>query len=185
VEGEGYLLPYGGQPMDDEQVAQQVYLDIINRATDYVHIMTPYLIPDNELLAALKFAAKRGVDVKMILPGVPDKKTVFALSRSYYRELLAAGVEVWEYTPGFTHGKMFVSDDRVAVVGSVNLDYRSLYHHFECAALLWRCGAVAEVKADMARTREQCRRLTVEDCRRDKLWRRLLGWVFRPLAPLI
>jgi len=185
VEGQGYVLPYGDQPMDDEQVAERVYLDLINRACRYVHIMTPYLALDNELLSALKFAAERGVEVRMILPGVPDKKTVFALGRSYYRELMAAGVEIWEYTPGFTHGKMLVSDDRVAVVGTVNLDYRSLYHHFECAALLWGCPAVAAVEGDMADTLAKCRRLTAADCRRDKLLWRLLAWFSRPLVPLI
>ena len=185
VAGEGFVLPYGDQPMDQENVAESVYLDILNRATRYVHIATPYLILDNEMITALTFAAKRGVEVRLIVPGVPDKKTVFALTRSYYRELIEAGVEIYEYTPGFVHAKMFVSDDRAAVVGSINLDYRSLYLHFECAALLLDCPAVADVEADMQRTFAQCRRLTVTDCKKDRLSRRLTGWLLRPLAPLM
>lgn len=185
VAGEGFVLPYGDQPMDQENVAESVYLDILNRAVRYVHIATPYLILDNEMITALTFAAKRGVEVRLIVPGVPDKKTVFALTRSYYRELIEAGVEIYEYTPGFVHAKMFVSDDRAAVVGSINLDYRSLYLHFECAALLLDCPAVADVEADMQRTFAQCRRLTVTDCKKDRLSRRLTGWLLRPLAPLM
>lgn len=185
AEGDGFVLPYGDQPMDQENVAESVYLDILNRATRYVHIATPYLILDNEMITALTFAAKRGVEVRLIVPGVPDKKTVFALTRSYYRELIEAGVEIYEYTPGFIHAKMFVSDDRTAVVGSINLDYRSLYLHFECAALLLGCKAVADVEADMQNTFAQCRRLTVADCKKDRLIRRLTGWLLRPFAPLM
>ena len=185
AEGDGFVLPYGDQPMDQENVAESVYLDILNRATRYVHIATPYLILDNEMITALTFAAKRGVEVRLIVPGVPDKKTVFALTRSYYRELIEAGVEIYEYTPGFIHAKMFVSDDRTAVVGSINLDYRSLYLHFECAALLLGCKAVADVEADMQNTFARCRRLTVADCKKDRLIRRLTGWLLRPFAPLM
>ena len=179
------MLPYGDSPFDQENVGEMVYIDILNRATDYVHITTPYLILDNEMITALTFAAKRGVDVKVIVPAVPDKKTVFALTWANYRELIEAGVEIWEYTPGFVHAKMFVSDGAIAVVGSVNLDYRSLYLHYECAALLCGCGAVADVERDMAETLKKCRRVTVEDCRRQRPGRRLLGWLLRPLAPLM
>lgn len=185
VEAPGYVLPYGDQPFDDEQVAKTVYMDILNRAADYVYIMTPYLLLDQEMTNALVYAAKRGVDVRLILPGVPDKKAVFAMTRSYYRELIAGGVQLYEYMPGFTHGKMFVSDDTTAVVGSVNLDYRSLYHHFECAALLYGCEAVLDVKADLLSTLKKCSRLTLESCKKDKLWRRALGWLVRPLASLM
>ena len=182
VEGEGFVLPYGDQPMDDERVARMVYMDILNRARRYVHIMTPYLILDQEMITALTFAAKRGVDVKLILPGIPDKKAVFAISRSYYGELLAGGVKIYEYTPGFVHGKMFVCDDETAVVGSINLDYRSLYLHFECAALFHGCGAVLDVERDMQETLGKCREVTGR-CG-SPMWR-LFGWFFRPMGPLI
>ena len=160
-------------------------MDILNRAKTYVHIMTPYLIIDHEMVVALTFAAKRGVDVKLITPGVPDKRTVFALTRSYYKELIANGVEIYEYTPGFVHAKTFVSDGVTAVAGSINLDYRSLYLHFECAALLYRAPAVEAIEADFQETLASCRKITLEDCRRDKLTRRMIGWVLRPLAPLM
>lgn len=185
VSGDGWVLPYCSSPFQQEKVGEMAYMDILNQAVRYVHITTPYLIIDHELTTALTFAAKRGVDVKLILPGHPDKRTVFALTRSYYPELLAGGVEIYEYTPGFIHAKMFVSDDSTAVVGSINLDYRSLYLHFECAALLYRCAAVADVERDFQRTLSKCRPITLEDCRRDALPRRAVGWLLRPLAPLM
>ena len=185
VDAPGWVLPYSDSPFDQERVGKLVYMDILSRASRYVHIMTPYLIIDQELAQALIFAAKRGVDVSIITPARPDKRTVFALTRSYYRQLLLGGVRIYEYTPGFVHGKMFVSDDSTAVVGSINLDYRSLYLHFECAALLYRCAAVADVERDFQRTLSKCRPITLEDCRRDALPRRVAGWLLRPLAPLM
>lgn len=185
VQGKGCILPYGAQPIGSERVGEMVYIDILNRAVDYVHIMTPYLVPSSQMVMALTYAARRGVEVKLIMPGIPDKKSVFALGRSYYKELMESGVQVYEYTPGFVHGKMFVSDDKTAVVGSINLDYRSLHHHFECAALLHGCDAVLDVERDMQDTLAKCRAITAEDCRREKLWRRIIAWVGRPLAPLI
>ena len=185
AEAPGWIAPYGDSPFDDENVAEMVYMDILNRARRYVHIMTPYLIIDHEMVTALLFAAKRGVDVKLITPGRPDKKTVFALTRSYYRELIAGGVEIYEYEPGFVHAKSFVSDGVTAVTGSINLDYRSLYLHFECAALLHSVPAVGDIEADFQATLQKCRRITEEDCRRDRLSRRLTGWLLRPLAPLM
>ena len=185
AEAPGWIAPYGDSPFDDENVAEMVYMDILNRARRYVHIMTPYLIIDHEMVTALLFAAKRGVDVKLITPGRPDKKTVFALTRSYYRELIAGGVEIYEYEPGFIHAKSFVSDGVTAVTGSINLDYRSLYLHFECAALLHSVPAVGDIEADFQATLQKCRRITEEDCRKDRLSRRLTGWLLRPLAPLM
>ena len=187
VKAGGWVLPYGCSPFQEkkEHVGEMVYIDILNQAVGYVHITTPYLIIDNELMTALTFAAKRGVDVKLITPGIPDKKSIFALSRTYYPELLAGGVKIYEYTPGFIHAKMFVSDDRTAVVGSINLDYRSLYLHFECAALLYGCGAAADVERDFQHTLSKCHEITPEDCNKDKLFRRLAGSILRPLAPLM
>ena len=185
VEGGGFVLPYGDQPMDNERVAQMVYMDILNRARRYVHIMTPYLVLDQEMITALTFAAKRGVDVKLILPGVPDKKAVFAISRSYYRELLDGGVKIYEYTPGFVHGKMFVCDDETAVVGSINLDYRSLYLNFECAVLFHGCEAVQDVERDMRETLDRCESIKAGDRMPGKLRWRIFGWFFRPMGPLI
>ena len=185
AEAAGWVAPYGDSPFDDENVAEMVYMDILNRARKYVHIMTPYLIIDHEMVTALLFAAKRGVDVKIVTPGWPDKKTVFALTRSYYKELVEGGVQIYEYSPGFIHAKSFVSDGTTAVTGSINLDYRSLYLHFECAALMYRTPAVDAIEADFQATLAKCRQITREDCRKDKLTRRITGWLLRPLAPLM
>ena len=169
TETRGYVMPYCDSPLDGEKVGESVYMDILNRATDYVHIMTPYLILDGELETALRFAAERGVDVKLILPGIPDKKVAWALAKTHYRRLTEAGVKIYEYTPGFVHAKVFVSDDRKAVVGTINLDYRSLYHHFECATYLYQTGCIADIEADFLCTLESCRTVTAESIRKEKL----------------
>jgi len=182
---EGYVIPYADSPMDDENVGEMVYLDMVNRAADYAWIMTPYLIPDNEMITALTFAAKRGVDVRLILPGIPDKKTVFALSRSYYRQLLDAGVKIYEYTPGFVHGKVALCDGVHGVVGSINLDYRSLYHHFECAAYLYRMPVLEDIKADFESTLAQCRRISAEHLRSFPLWSRVFAYIAKFATPLV
>ena len=185
IKAEGYVMPFCDSPLDDYKVGRNVYLDIINRAKNYVHIMTPYLILDNELESALKFAARRGVDVKIILPGVPDKKAVFALTKSNYKYLTSAGVKMYEYEPGFVHAKVFVSDDERGVVGTINLDYRSLYHHFECAAYLYRCGCLRDMERDYCQTLKRCRRVTEETIRKEKLYYKVMGAVMRLAAPLM
>ena len=181
----GWVIPYGDSPLDDERVGEMVYLDIISRARRYVHIMTPYLILDSEMTTALTFAAKRGVEVVVLLPHIPDKKYAFALAKTHYRELLQAGVTILEYTPGFVHAKVFVSDDIKAVVGSINLDYRSLYLHFECAAYLYDVPAIADIEADFQQTAALCQRVTLEDVRNEKLGTRVAGWLLKVLAPLM
>lgn len=153
--GGGYVVPYGDSPLDGEIFAENVYINIINAAVDYVYICTPYLIVDNQTMTALCLAAKRGVDVRIITPGIPDKKTVYELTRSHYPELIEAGVKIYEYTPGFIHAKNFVSDDKVAVVGTINLDYRSLYHHFECGCYFYKSDIVADIKKDFFETAEK------------------------------
>ena len=184
-ETRGYVLPYCDSPLDGEKVGESVYMDLLNRATDYVHIMTPYLILDGELETALRFAAERGVDVKLILPGIPDKKVAWALAKTHYRALTEAGVKIYEYTPGFVHAKVFVSDDKKAVVGTINLDYRSLYHHFECAAYLYRTDCIAEIEQDFLQTLEKCRAVTPESIRGEKLFYKLVGQTVKFLSPLM
>ena len=181
----GYVIPYGDGPNRKENVAEKVYMDILNTARDYVHIMTPYFIVDSSFLMMLKFAAQRGVDVKLILPHIPDKKYAFAIARSYYPSLLAAGVQVYEYTPGFVHAKVFTSDDCNAVVGTINLDYRSLYHHFECGAYFYKSAVVEDVEADFQATLQKCMR--VEDGYYKSLpaGGRLLGRICNLIAPLM
>lgn len=182
---DGFVLPYGDSPLDNENVGQIVYLDILNRAERYVHIMTPYLILDNEMVGALTYAAKRGVDVVIIMPHIPDKVYAYLLARSYYAELIRAGVKIYEYTPGFVHAKCFVSDDTRAVVGSINLDYRSLFLHFECASYFYRHQVVAQVEQDVQNTLKKCMQVTIEDCKKFNLFKRMAGHVLRLFAPLM
>ncbi len=184
-EAAGWVIPYGDCPLDGERVGETVYMDILNRAADYVHIMTPYLILDGELEAAIKYAAERGVDVKLILPGIPDKKLAWALAKSHYRSLLASGVKLYEYQPGFVHAKVFVSDDIKAVVGTINLDYRSLYHHFECAAFLYRTDCIADIERDFQQTLSDCRLITEEEIREEKLFYKVTGPLLKFIAPLL
>ena len=181
----GFVMPYGDCPLDGDKVGESVYMDVLYRAHRYVHVMTPYLILDGEVEAALKYAAQRGVDVKLILPGIPDKKSAYALAKTHYAALLDAGVKLYEYAPGFVHAKVFVSDDRKAVVGTINLDYRSLYHHFECATYLYQTPCVADVERDFADTLRQCRPVTPETVRHEKLGYRLAGLVLKLIAPLL
>jgi len=145
---DGLIVPYGDTPLDSERLGENVYVDILNQAKEYCYIFTPYLIISEKMIYALQMAAKRGVDVCIITPCVPDKKIVHRLTRSYYRYLLQAGVRIYEYTPGFLHAKSFVCDDAIAVVGTINLDYRSLYLHFECATLLYKSSIIKDIKAD-------------------------------------
>lgn len=185
VPARGWVIPYGDSPLDDERLGEMVYLDIISRARRYVHIMTPYLILDSEMTTALTFAAKRGVEVTLLLPHIPDKKYAFALAKTHYRELLQAGVNILEYTPGFVHAKVFVSDDIKAVVGSINLDYRSLYLHFECAAYLYDVPAIRDIEADFQATAAQCHKVDMDDVRNERFATRLAGWLLKVLAPLM
>ena len=180
----GFVMPYADCPLDDYRVGENVYIDILNRATSYVHIMTPYLIIDGELENALKYAAQRGIDVKIILPGIPDKKMAFALAKTHYKELTKAGVKLYEYTPGFVHSKIFVSDDEKAVVGTINLDYRSLYHHFECAAYMYRTSCISEIEADFSATLEKCREVTLETIKKEKIFYKISGQILKFVAPL-
>lgn len=184
-EAEGYVIPYGDRPLDNEQIGEMVYLDIINTARDYVYIMSPYLILDNEMITALTFAAKRGVDVKLILPHIPDKKYVYYLAKTHYRELTEAGVKIYEYTPGFVHAKVFVSDDTKAVVGTINLDYRSLSLHFECAAYLYKVPAIKDIIADYADTLQKCQAVTMETIQKEHFFAKLAGAILKVVAPLL
>lgn len=182
---DGYVQPFADSPLDDEAVSQSVYLNLIGNAERYVYITTPYLILDNEMSTALCLASKRGVDVRIITPHIPDKWYVHAVSRSNYEVLVESGVHIYEFTPGFIHAKTFVVDDVFAVVGTINLDYRSLYLHFECGVWLYKTKSVSEVKNDYLLTLESCQMITLEDCRNIKWYRRLGRLILRTLAPLM
>ena len=178
------VLPYADSPLDDEKVGEAVYLDILAQAERYVYIFTPYLIIDSEMQAALCTAAKRGVEVCIVTPGIPDKKAAYRLTRSYYPALMKAGVRIYEYTPGFLHAKSFVCDDKLAVVGTINMDYRSLYLHFECATLLWGGQAVIDLREDCLATMQRSRRVEAPKTGRPKPLRALVDALLRAFSPL-
>lgn len=189
VPTDGYVQPYGDSPLDDEYLGENVYLNMINGAKRYVYIMTPYLIVDSEMKTALCLAAKRGVDVRIITPGIPDKKIVWDLTRTSYPELLAAGIRIYEYTPGFLHSKLCVCDDEAAVAGTINFDYRSLYFHFENACLFIHNAVVAQAKADFLSTQEKSMQILLTDSEKLKKYRNLLHSIYyavlRLFAPLL
>lgn len=183
--GDGYVQPFGDSPLDEFNVGELLYMQIVNTARDYVYIATPYLILDNEMITALTAAAQSGVDVRIITPGIPDKKLVYLVTRSFYQQLHRAGVRIYEYTPGFLHGKMVVSDDDVAVVGTINMDFRSFFLHFECGTVLYGGKAVRDVRADVQDIIGMSREI-------DDEWFRGISWpasilasLLRVLAPLL
>ena len=180
----GYVMPFDESPFDGELVGETVYMDILNKAERYVHITTPYMIIDNEMLTALGNAAKSGVDVKVIVPHVADHWYAHAVAKAYYAQLIERGVQLYEYMPGFIHSKSFVSDDHTAVVGTINLDYRSLYLHYECGAWIHKHPVVAEIEEDFQRTLERCRPITLESTR-VRGPRRVVNALLHLIAPLM
>lgn len=184
VRTDGYVQPYADSPTDVERVGENVYLQMIHGAKRYIYIQTPYLIPDDTMLTALCLAAKSGVDVRIITPYKWDKRLVHMTTRSYYRTLVDAGVKVYEYSKGFVHAKTMVADDVTATVGTTNLDFRSLYLHFECGVRLYGCSAIAEIRDDFLQTLPQCKQIAKADCR-NGLFRRILQGILRLFAPLM
>lgn len=181
----GFVLPYGDSPYDDENVGEEVYLHILQHAKKYVHIMTPYLILDNEMLTNLTHAAKSGIEVIIIMPDIPDKWYAFALAQTYYEELIEAGVQIYQYTPGFVHAKMFVSDNDTAVVGTINLDYRSLYLNFECGTFIYKNRVVGAIEKDFQDTLHVSRKITLMDVKNRSVKTKVAGNIFRMIAPLL
>jgi cardiolipin synthase len=181
----GYVQPYSDSPLDHEDVGENVYLHLIAHAKDYVYIFTPYLILGSEMRTALCNAAKCGVDVRIVVPAIPDKKLVYLLAQSEFSYLIECGVKIYKYTPGFIHSKCFVVDDIHATVGTVNLDYRSLYLHFECGTWLYRAKAVMQVKEDMLATFEASHEVTLEECLSRRLIVRVFMGALRLFAPLL
>lgn len=184
MEPDGLVQPYADSPMDNENVGEHVYLQILNEAKDYVYINTPYLIVDDSMVSALCLAAKRGVDVRIVTPHRWDKWLVHMTTRSYYRELIRAGVKVYEYSSGFIHAKSFVSDDAIATVGTTNLDFRSLYLHFECGTWMYGSRAVMQIKQDFLDTLPVCQQIEEKDCAK-YLSSKLLQEILRLFAPLM
>ena len=183
VETDCLVQPFADTPVDREAVAKNVYLELINQAQKRLYICTPYLILDNDLLSCLRLAAKRGVDVRIYTPGVPDKPTIYQLTRSYFPHLLRAGVKIYSYTPGFLHAKTWLVDDRIAAVGTVNLDYRSLYLHFENSVLLYGGAVLDDVRRDLVEIEKESAAVTLADCRTG-FFGTLYSAVLRLVAPL-
>lgn len=184
-EAAGYVIPYGDDPLDNDRAGEFIYFDILNKATEYVHIMTPYLILDSEMETALCLAARRGVEVQIILPHIPDKKMAFALAKTHYKVLLDAGVQIYEFTPGFIHAKVFVSDNRKGTVGTINLDYRSFYHHFECGLYMEKTAVLADIEKDFQETLKKSQVVTLADAKKEHWWVKITGWLLKAFAPLM
>ena len=181
----GYVIPYADSPFDNENVGEEVYFHNLNHAKKYVHIMTPYLILDNEMITTLTRVAKCGVEVIIIMPHIPDKWYAFAVAKTYYKELIEAGVQIYEYLPGFVHAKVFVSDDDTATVGTINLDYRSLYLHFECGAFIYNNSEVDKIERDFQQTLAKCHKVTIMEVKNRTLLTKISGQVLRMIAPLM
>ena len=181
----GFVQPFADDPLDEERIAENVYLNMISNAKKTVYITTPYLIITDEMSRALRLAAKRGVDVRIITPGVPDKKTVYAMTRSYYAGLVSQGVRIFEYSPGFCHAKQCLCDGEIASIGTSNLDYRSLYHHFENNVLLYDCDAVEEMAVDFEKLFPQCEEVTEKYCTGRGAVLRVWQCMLRLFAPLV
>lgn len=186
IREDGYLIPFGDgpRPLYQRRVAKSVIENMLYTATRYVYITTPYLIIDNALCAALENAALRGVDVRVTVPHIPDKKLVFAVTRSFYKRLIEAGVRIYEYTPGFVHAKCYIADDKYAVIGTVNLDYRSLVHHFENGVWLYGCASIADMKEDMNATLAASAEVTRADLTKN-IFVRFLRAFARIFAPML
>ena len=185
AEEESFVVPYADSPLDQERVGEGVYLSMVEYAKDYVWFMSPYLVLTDEMIRTLCIAAKRGVDVRIITPGIPDKKTVYKLTRSYYHELISSGVRIFEYSPGFVHAKMCIADDIAATCGTINLDYRSLYHHFENGCFFCNCQAVSDMKEDFIMTMKRCREMTERFKQKPNAPRQIIQVCLRLLAPLM
>lgn len=183
--GSGFVIPFSDSPYNTDRLGESLYLNNINSAENYVHIMTPYLVLTSRMIEALKFAAKRNVDVKIILPHIPDKPYAFWLAGTYYKELISAGVKIYEYEPGFVHAKMSVSDGKRAVIGTMNHDYRSLYLNYECSAYFIGVPEIYEMEQDFENTLKSCINITIEEYEKRSIFKRCLGRIIRLVAPLL
>lgn len=182
---DGYIQPYGSAPLEKERIGESIYLNMLSCAKHYIYIYTPYLIIDHNMLSAIERAAKRGVDVRIVTPGIPDKKKVYWLTQSNYLELLSAGVKIMQYKPGFIHAKCVLCDDQLASIGSMNFDYRSFYHHFECGALIYESKACKELKEDMESTFEKCEKIDRTWCETHIKRYPVIGLMLKLFSPLL
>jgi len=185
VDKKGVVIPYGDDAFNDEDLAENIYLEIINNAKKYIHITTPYLVIDNHLQDSLLFAIRKGIELSIILPARPDHLITFCIGKTYIKTLIEAGANVYIYDKGFIHAKTFISDDETATVGSVNLDYRSFYYHFECGAFMYRVDEIADIERDFQETLKDCTKMTIENYKKTPKRYRILGRLFRIFGPLV
>lgn len=182
---DGYVLPYADNPLDDNRIGRNIYLDLIHSAKKYIYIMTPYFIVDDEMLSALRHASESGVETVILLPQIPDKKYANMLAKTYYKELILSGVKIFEYKKGFVHSKVMITDGLYATVGTVNLDYRSLYLHFECGSLLYKCSTIKKIEYDFLESIEKSERITMKEYKKIPVIERMIGRILRLFAPLM
>ncbi len=182
----GFVMPFGSgpRPIYEKEVGKAVIMNMLNQAKRYVYITTPYLIIDNELCQAIENSAVRGIDVKIITPHIPDKKLIFGMTRSSYRRFIDSGAEIYEYTLGFIHAKMYLSDDEIAMIGTINLDYRSLVHHFENGVWIYKCNVIDDIKADIIDTISKSEKIE-NDTLKDTLPKRFIRAIVRIFSPML
>jgi len=185
IKEDGYIIPYGDNPFDREYLAKNIVLDIVNGAKEYIHIMTPYLILDDELITSLTLASKKGIEVIIIMPHIPDKMYAYLLARTYYEELIETGIKIYEFTAGFVHAKTIISDDIKLSIGSVNLDYRSLYLNFECGAYIYSNKVIKKAEKDFQSTLKKCQLVTLKNCKELNILCKVIGKILRLIAPLM
>jgi len=185
IRSDGYVIPFGDgpRPLYERRVGKSVIQNMLNCATRYVYMTTPYLIIDNDLCTSIENAALRGVDVRIIVPHIPDKKLVFGMTRSFYYRLMKSGVRIYEYEPGFIHAKSYIADDEYAMIGTINLDYRSLVHHFENGVWMYKCSSINDIKKDVLETMEKSIEVT-EGMLKTGVITRFIRSVVRIFSPL-
>ena len=182
---DGYVIPYSDSPWNNEAVGETIYLNLINKANKYIYITTPYLVLDNEMITALTIAAKKGVNVHIITPGIPDKKIINEVTKAYYEQLIRNGVKIHEYTKGFIHAKTFVIDGEYATIGTVNLDYRSLYLHFECGLWLYGCSSINTIKKDFQNILKESKEIKLKNLGKLTWFKKKKRQILKAFAPLM
>ena len=186
ITAKGFLMPFGDgpAPIYKRRVAQSLIVDMLANAKKYAYIMTPYLIIDNDMCLSLENAAIKGVDVRIIVPHIPDKKLVFEMTKAFYERLMKAGVKIYEYEKGFVHAKCYLVDDEIAMVGTINMDYRSLVHHFENGVWMYNVDCLADIKKDTLETIEKSIYIEPKSVK-TSLFQRFIRSLVRIFAPLL
>lgn len=179
------LIPYAFSPFEDNNLAENVYLDMINNAKEKIYITSPYFVPTDEMINTLVRAANKGIDIRILLPKLNDSKIAYHLARSYYFYLISSGVKIYEYSAGFVHAKMISIDNEIAIVGTINMDYRSLYHHFECACIIYDENLVKEIVRDIKYSFDISHKIREKDFKKEKIYHKMYRAVLRFIAPLI